>query len=78
VTGFGSMIFVVTLAFSVVIKFDASTVRRAAGLQARLLNQIIDGVLIVRPAHRKTEGDPRLHRGGSLRGNAGGNRRRHR
>jgi acid phosphatase family membrane protein YuiD len=43
--GFGSTIFVVTLAFAVVIMFDASTVRRAAGLQAKLLNQIVDEVL---------------------------------
>ena len=43
--GFGSTIFIVTLAFSMVIMFDASTVRRAAGLQATLLNQIVDVVL---------------------------------
>ena len=43
--GFGSTIFVVTLAFAMVIMFDASTVRRAAGLQAKLLNQIVDEIL---------------------------------
>lgn len=43
--GFGSTIFVVTLAFSMVIMFDASTVRRAAGHQAMLLNQIVTVVL---------------------------------
>jgi acid phosphatase family membrane protein YuiD len=43
--GFGSTIFIVTLAFSMVIMFDASTVRRAAGLQATILNQIVDVVL---------------------------------
>jgi acid phosphatase family membrane protein YuiD len=43
--GFGSTIFVVTLAFSTVIMFDASTVRRAAGHQATLLNQVVDVVL---------------------------------
>jgi hypothetical protein len=43
--GFGSTIFVVTLAFALVIMFDASTVRRAAGLQATLLNQVVDVVL---------------------------------
>jgi uncharacterized protein len=46
--GFGSTIFVVALAFSIVIMFDASTVRRAAGLQATLLNQIVE---VVRKEH---------------------------
>ena len=41
-TGFGSPVFVLALAFALVTMFDASTVRRAAGLQARLLNEIID------------------------------------
>ena len=40
--GFGSSLFVVALAFALVVMFDASTVRRAAGHQARLLNQIIE------------------------------------
>lgn len=40
--GFGSTLFVVALAFALVVMFDASTVRRATGLQARLLNQIVD------------------------------------
>ena len=39
--GFGSTIFVVTLAFAAVVMFDASTVRRATGQQARLLNQMV-------------------------------------
>lgn len=43
--GFGSTIFVVTLVFALVVMFDASTVRRAAGLQARLLNQIVEVLL---------------------------------
>jgi uncharacterized protein len=42
--GFGSTIFVVAFAFAVVVMFDASTVRRATGLQARLLNQVVDEV----------------------------------
>ncbi|MEI6563890.1 MAG: divergent PAP2 family protein [bacterium] len=42
--GFGSTVFCVTFAFAVVVMFDASTVRRATGLQARLLNQIVDEV----------------------------------
>lgn len=40
--GFGSTFFVIALAFALVVMFDASTVRRATGLQARLLNQIVD------------------------------------
>lgn len=40
--GFGSPLFAVTLGFTMVTMFDASTVRRAAGLQARLLNDIVD------------------------------------
>jgi acid phosphatase family membrane protein YuiD len=40
--GFGSPMFVLSLAFAIVVMFDASTVRRAAGLQATLLNEIID------------------------------------
>jgi acid phosphatase family membrane protein YuiD len=42
--GFGSTVFAVALAFALVVMFDASTVRRATGLQARLLNQIVDDV----------------------------------
>ena len=40
--GFDSPLFVVALAFALMTMFDASTVRRAAGLQARLLNEILD------------------------------------
>jgi acid phosphatase family membrane protein YuiD len=40
--GVGDPLFAVTLAFALVIMFDAQSVRRAAGLQARVLNQIID------------------------------------
>jgi uncharacterized protein len=40
--GFGSPLFAVTLAFASVVMFDAQSVRRAAGLQARLLNQIVE------------------------------------
>ena len=39
--GFGSPLFALALAFAAVVMFDAQSVRRAAGLQARLLNQII-------------------------------------
>ena len=43
--GFGSPIFVTTLAFALIVMFDASTVRRAAGHQARLLNQMVAQLL---------------------------------
>ena len=39
--GFGSSIFAVTLAFAIIVMFDAQSVRRASGLQAKLLNQIV-------------------------------------
>ena len=40
--GFGSTLFVVAFALAIIVMFDASTVRRATGQQARLLNQIVD------------------------------------
>lgn len=40
--GTGSVLFAVTLAFALVIMFDAQSVRRAAGMQARILNQMMD------------------------------------
>jgi uncharacterized protein len=40
--GTSSVIFVVTLAFALVVMFDAQSFRRAAGMQARILNQMID------------------------------------
>jgi acid phosphatase family membrane protein YuiD len=42
VAGFASPIFVTALAFATITMFDASTVRRAAGLQARILNEMLD------------------------------------
>lgn len=42
VLGFASVEFTMSLAFALVVMFDASTVRRAAGQQARLLNEIVD------------------------------------
>ena len=39
--GFASSLFAVALAFASVVMFDAQSVRRAAGQQARLLNQIV-------------------------------------
>jgi acid phosphatase family membrane protein YuiD len=41
-SGFETPLFATTLAFAVVVMFDAQSVRRAAGLQARLLNQIVE------------------------------------
>jgi acid phosphatase family membrane protein YuiD len=43
--GFGSPVFATTLAFALIVMFDASTVRRAAGHQARLMNQMMDELL---------------------------------
>ncbi len=40
--GFGTPLFATTLAFALIVMFDAQSVRHAAGLQARLLNQIVD------------------------------------
>ena len=40
-TGFGAPLFVVTLSFASIIMFEAATVRRAAGSQARLLNEMV-------------------------------------
>ncbi len=39
--GPGSPLFAVALTFAVIVMFDAQSVRRAAGQQARLLNQIV-------------------------------------
>lgn len=40
--GTGSSVFLVSLAFALVVMYDAAGVRRAAMIQARILNQIID------------------------------------
>lgn len=42
--GFDSNLFVLALGVAFVVMFDASTVRRAAGQQARILNEIVDGI----------------------------------
>ena len=42
--GMDSSIFAVTLAFALVVMFDAQSVRRAAGQQARVLNQMLEQV----------------------------------
>jgi len=40
--GMNSSLFALTLAFALVVMFDAQSVRRAAGQQARTLNRIVD------------------------------------
>lgn len=40
--GLSSPVFAVAVAFAGVVMFDAQSVRRAAGTQARLLNQLVD------------------------------------
>ncbi len=43
--GFGSAFFSFGCAFAIVVMFDAQSVRKAAGEQAQLLNQIVDELL---------------------------------
>ncbi len=43
--GFDSAMFALGCAFAIVVMFDAQSVRKAAGEQARLLNQIVDELL---------------------------------
>lgn len=50
--GFGSVSFSIALAFALIAMFDASTVRQAAGAQARLLNEIVDELF---QSHRLSE-----------------------
>ncbi len=40
--GISSSLFAVSLVFAVIVMYDAAGVRRAASIQARILNQIID------------------------------------
>lgn len=40
--GFGSPAFTIALCLAMIVMFDASTVRRAAGQQAKLLNEMVD------------------------------------
>lgn len=51
--GMADPLFAVTLAFALMVMFDAQSVRRAAGMQARVLNQIIDELF---KTHRVAEG----------------------
>lgn len=41
-SGFNSPVFCVAMAFALLTMFDAATVRRAAGTQARILNKMLD------------------------------------
>jgi hypothetical protein len=50
--GINSSIFALSIGFALIVLFDASTVRRATGLQASLLNEIIDELF---KAHRLSE-----------------------
>ena len=43
-SGFDSQVFMSTFIVALIVMFDASTVRRATGQQARLLNQIVDQI----------------------------------
>ena len=43
--GFNTSIFAVALTFAFIVMFDAQSVRRAAGHQARILNQMVDQLL---------------------------------
>ena len=43
-TGFHSVPFVVALAFSIIVIFDAQGVRRASGKQAEVLNKMLDDI----------------------------------
>lgn len=45
IEGFDSVAFAISLAFSVVVMYDAAGVRRAAGKQARVLNAIVQELL---------------------------------
>ncbi len=54
--GFGSIIFAITLVFTLITMFDAAGVRRNVGVQASVLNQIVDDIYNkgeVKDAHLK-------------------------
>ena len=50
--GFDSAVFAVAFCLALIVMFDASTVRRAAGQQAKLLNEMVDELLT---EHRLSE-----------------------
>ena len=45
INGFNSISFSIAIAFASVVMFDAQSVRKSAGEQAKLLNQIVDELL---------------------------------
>lgn len=47
--GFDSVPFAITLAFAIVVMFDAQGVRRASGKQAEILNRIVEDIYSKRP-----------------------------
>jgi len=55
--GFDTPVFATSLGLALVVMFDAQTVRRSAGLQARILNQIIEHLVKERrfPEHKLAE-----------------------
>lgn len=54
--GFTSTLFSVSLYFSLIVMYDATGLRRAAGMQAAVLNRIVDEVFI----HHRRAGETRL------------------
>jgi acid phosphatase family membrane protein YuiD len=54
--GFTSVLFSVSLYFSLIVMYDATGLRRSAGLQASVLNRIVDEHF----AHHRKEGEKRL------------------
>ncbi len=51
--GFNSTLFAIALIFAVVVMFDAQGVRQAAGIQAEVLNRIIDDIYYKRGINEK-------------------------
>ena len=48
IEGFNSVLFGITLIFTLIVMFDAQGVRRAAGRQAKILNKIVDDIYLKR------------------------------
>jgi acid phosphatase family membrane protein YuiD len=55
--GTDGALFATTLAFALVVMFDAQSVRRAAGQQARLLNQIVEQLMRTHHVPREKLGE---------------------
>jgi acid phosphatase family membrane protein YuiD len=52
-TAWNSPVFLLSLAFALVVMSDAAGVRRAAGQQAKILNEIVDDLYSSRPVPQK-------------------------